>query len=236
MSQERFEWLEAIAGEVIATPARESNVKEIFDKCWEMRGRPAKDVVIFNQFDEFGNYLWHYRSPARPCRRCSADPGTRARRYRGGWVVATGSAGTIAAGDYLKQRFPGARSAPAEALQCPTLLQNGFGATASRASATSTSRGSTTSSNTDMVVAIDDEAPHRASCACSTSRPASRLPRAARASGGRWSRKLPLMGISCIGNLLAGDQDRQVLRDGAERRRLTIATDSWRCTRAASTR
>ncbi len=34
MSRERFEWLSRVAGEVIATPGCESNVKEIFDKCW----------------------------------------------------------------------------------------------------------------------------------------------------------------------------------------------------------
>lgn len=59
MSKERFEWLSNIAGEVIATPGSESNVKEIFDKCWELR-KTRDDVVIFNQFDEFGNHLWHY--------------------------------------------------------------------------------------------------------------------------------------------------------------------------------
>ncbi|MCK4901186.1 MAG: pyridoxal-5-phosphate-dependent protein subunit beta, partial [Anaerolineales bacterium] len=59
MSQERFDWLSNIAGEVIATPGSESNVKEIFDKCWELRAS-GQDLMIFNQFDEFGNYLWHY--------------------------------------------------------------------------------------------------------------------------------------------------------------------------------
>ena len=59
MSRERFEWLSKIAGEVIATPGCESNVKEIFDKTWELR-TTREDVLIFNQFEEMGNYLWHY--------------------------------------------------------------------------------------------------------------------------------------------------------------------------------
>jgi len=59
MSKERFEWLEKVAGETIKTPGTESNVKEIFDKCWELRNS-GQDLMIFNQFDEFGNYLWHY--------------------------------------------------------------------------------------------------------------------------------------------------------------------------------
>ena len=59
MSKERFEWLATVAGETIKTPGSESNVKEIFDKCWELRAS-GEDLVIFNQFEEFGNYLWHH--------------------------------------------------------------------------------------------------------------------------------------------------------------------------------
>ena len=59
MSQERFDWLKTVAGEVIATPGCESNVKEIFDKCWELRNS-GENLQIFNQFDEMGNPLWHY--------------------------------------------------------------------------------------------------------------------------------------------------------------------------------
>ena len=60
MSRERFDWLSKVSGEDIATPGCESNVKEIFDKCWELKGERGEDIVIFNQFDEFGNHLWHY--------------------------------------------------------------------------------------------------------------------------------------------------------------------------------
>ena len=56
MSEERFDWLSDVAGETIKTPGSESNVKEIFDKCWELR-RSGQDLMIFNQFEEFGNYL-----------------------------------------------------------------------------------------------------------------------------------------------------------------------------------
>lgn len=56
MSKERFDWLAGVAGETIRTAGSESNVKEIFDKCWELR-RSGQDLMIFNQFDELGNYL-----------------------------------------------------------------------------------------------------------------------------------------------------------------------------------
>jgi cysteine synthase len=58
MSRERFDWLKSVAGEVIATPGCESNVKEIFDKCWELK-QNRKDIMIFNQSEEFGNPTWH---------------------------------------------------------------------------------------------------------------------------------------------------------------------------------
>jgi hypothetical protein len=77
MSRERFEWLATVAGEVIKTPGSESNVKEIFDKCWELR-RSGQDLMIFNQFEEFGNYLWHFESPATPCRKSSSANWSRA--------------------------------------------------------------------------------------------------------------------------------------------------------------
>jgi len=48
MSKERFEWLKTVAGEVIATPGSESNVKEIYDKCHELTRERGDDIVIFN--------------------------------------------------------------------------------------------------------------------------------------------------------------------------------------------
>ena len=39
-------------------PESESNVKEIFDKSWELKQKP--EVMVFNQFEEMGNALWHY--------------------------------------------------------------------------------------------------------------------------------------------------------------------------------
>jgi cysteine synthase A len=90
MSRERFEWLEEIGAEVIATPGCESNVKEIYDKCWELR-RTRPDCVIFNQFEEFGNPVWHYHvTGARSWRRSS---GSRAGRPARGVCVGHGVGG-----------------------------------------------------------------------------------------------------------------------------------------------
>ena len=126
MSRERFEWLKTIAGEVIATPGTESNVKEIFDACHEINRTRGEQVVIFNQFEELGNYLWHYEVTGSAIEEAIAPLCEGGANYVG-YVSSTGSGGTLAAGDRLKQRYPGSWILAAEALECPTLLRNGFG-------------------------------------------------------------------------------------------------------------
>jgi len=157
MSRERFEWLQQVAGEVIATPGSESNVKEIFDKCWELR-RSGEDVVIFNQFDEFGNYLWHYAVTGPAIEEVLQRVMRPGDRYAG-VVSATGSAGTIACGDRLKQLHPTSKIAASEALQCPTLLLGGFGAHRIEGIGDKHVPWVHNVRNTDLVMAIDDAAP-----------------------------------------------------------------------------
>jgi cysteine synthase len=125
MSRERFDWLADIAGEVIKTPGSESNVKEIFDKTWELR-ESGEDLMIFNQFDELGNYLWHYEVTGHAMLEVLEEALRPGDEYRG-VTLTTGSAGTIGCGDFMKQQFPGSKIAAGEASQCPTLLENGFG-------------------------------------------------------------------------------------------------------------
>jgi cysteine synthase len=156
MSKERFEWLEKIAGETIKTPGTESNVKEIFDKCWELR-KSGQDLMIFNQFEEFGNYLWHYEITGHAMEEVLRRIMKPSDHYRG-MASATGSAGTIASGDYLKQIFPDSKIVASEALQCPTLLENGFGAHRIEGIGDKHVPWIHNTKNTDMVVAIDDNA------------------------------------------------------------------------------
>ena len=156
MSRERFEWLAKVAGETIKTPGSESNVKEIFDKCKELRSS-GQDLMIFNQFEEFGNYLWHYEVTGHAMEealRKVMKPGDRFR----GVASATGSAGTIASGDYLKQVFPDSKIVASEALQCPTLLENGFGSHRIEGIGDKHVPWIHNTKNTDVVTAIDDNA------------------------------------------------------------------------------
>ena len=156
MSKERFEWLADVAGETIKTAGSESNVKEIFDKCWELR-ESGQDLMIFNQFDEFGNYLWHYTVTGSALKEILDMVMGPEDTYRG-MASATGSAGTIASGDYLKQLYPESKIVASEALQCPTLLENGFGAHRIEGIGDKHVPWVHNSKNTDVVVAIDDNA------------------------------------------------------------------------------
>src|SRR5512143_3623877 len=156
MSKERFEWLSKVAGETIKTPGSESNVKEIFDKCWELR-KSGQDLMIFNQFEEFGNYLWHFTVTGAAMEEVLKKVIGPNDRYRG-MASATGSAGTIASGDYMKKVFPDSKIVASEALQCPTLLENGFGAHRIEGIGDKHVPWIHNSKNTDVVVAIDDNA------------------------------------------------------------------------------
>jgi cysteine synthase len=154
MSRERFDWLREIGAEVIATPGCESNVKEIYDKCWEIR-RARPECVIFNQFEEFGNAAWHYHVTGHTVDEVFEQLGGNARLSA--CVFATGSAGTIAAGDYLRTKHPHMRIIAAEALQCPTLYQLGFGGHRIEGIGDKHVPWIHNVRNTDMVAAIDDE-------------------------------------------------------------------------------
>jgi len=157
MSKERFEWLREIGtDEIIATPGTESNVKEIYDKCWQLRKERGGAISIFNQFEEFGNAAWHYTMTGSIVEDIFSQirkPDSRLAAY----VSATGSAGTIAAGDYLRTKFPHVKVVATEALQCPTLLLNGFGAHRIEGIGDKHVPWVHNVRNTDMVAAIDDE-------------------------------------------------------------------------------
>lgn len=155
MSRERFEWLSTVATEVIATPGCESNVKEIFDKTWELRNT-RDDVMIFNQFEEMGNHLWHYAVTGSAIEEAYLSIADEKSRLAGACFT-SGSAGTTGTGDYLKEKFPYLKLGVGEALQCPTLLNNGFGGHRIEGIGDKHVPWIHNVKNTDMVIAIDDE-------------------------------------------------------------------------------
>ena len=222
MSRERFEWLAKIAGEVIKTPGSESNVKEIFDKCRQLR-QSGQDLMIFNQFEEFGNYLWHYAVTGHAMQAVLEQALGHHGRYRG-MVSATGSAGTIASGDYLKQQFPDSKVVASEALQCPTLLENGFGAHRIEGIGDKHVPWIHNVKNTDMVVAIDDRAV--VSVARLFNEAAGRKHLVSKGVPESLVNSLDLLGFSGISNLLSAIKVARYYEMSENDILLTILTDS----------
>jgi cysteine synthase len=202
MSRERFEWLQEIGtDEVIATPGTESNVKEIYDKCWELRHERGDRIVIFNQFEEFGNSIWHYQMTG------SIIQEIYERRYRtensrlAAYSSATGSAGTIAAGDYLRTQYPSLRVTAVEALQCPTLYQFGFGEHRIEGIGDKHVPWIHNVRNTDMVCAVNDE--QTMQLLRLFNEPEGREALARRGVDEELVSRLDLLGISSLCNLVA---------------------------------
>jgi len=199
MSKERFNWLKDFGAEIYATPGCESNVKEIYDKCHELVAE-GDEYLIMNQFDQFGNPIWHYEITGYTIEKVFNKIKSGNQRLSG-YVSATGSAGTIAAGDYLREISPHVKVLASEALQCPTLFMNGFGGHRIEGIGDKHVPWVHNVKNTDAVCAIDDEDPLRI------------LRLFNDPAGQDWLEKqgisqdvikqLPLLGISGISNMLS---------------------------------
>ena len=221
MSQERFNWLRKVAGEIIATPGTESNVKEIFDKCWELR-ESGENLVIFNRFDEFGNYLWHYEITGHAMEEV-LERELGSHDYRG-LILTTGSAGTLGCGDYMKKLFPGSLVGASEALQCPTLLENGFGAHRIEGIGDKHVPWIHNVKNTDLVTAIDDNAV--VNIARLFNEKAGRRFLVDKGVPEDLVEKLDLFGFSGIANLLSAIKMAKYYEFGSDDVILTVLTDS----------
>ena len=222
MSRERFDWLATVSGEIIATPGCESNVKEIFDKCWELKAT-REDIVIFNQFDEFGNHLWHYSVTGHAMAEVLEREMGPQDSYRG-VVLTTGSAGTLGCGDRMKEIFPTSKVAASEALQCPTLILNGFGGHRIEGIGDKHVPWIHNLKNTDMVMAIDDEA-----CMGLVrlfNEPAGRAYLVEQGVPEGLVGRLDLLGISSIANVLSSIKFAKWYELGGHDIVLTVFTDS----------
>ena len=225
MSEERFRWLDrwvAAPEEVIKTPGTESNVKEIYDRCAELARDP--DNVIFNQFAEFGNHLAHYLCTGRAAERvigtlAERHPGIRARAF----VAATGSAGTIGAGDYLKERL-GSLTVAVEALECPTMLANGFGEHNIQGIGDKHIPLIHNVMNTDVATAVSDRATDRLNVLFQTAA-GRRYLGDRRGVADHVIAGLSSLGLSSICNIVAAIKTARYFGWGREDAVLTVATD-----------
>jgi cysteine synthase len=222
MSRERFEWLTSVSGEIIKTPGSESNVKEIFDKCWELR-ESGQSLVIFNQFDEFGNYLWHHEVTGPAVLEVLERIMGVEDKFRG-FMSATGSAGTVACGDFLKKHFPMSKIAASEALQCPTLLRNGFGEHRIEGIGDKHVPWIHNIKNLDFVIAVDDETP--ISLMRLFNEPAGKKYLKSKGVDTALIDMLDLLGISGIGNLVTAIKFARYYELGEHDVVMTVLTDS----------
>ncbi len=227
MSRERFAWLENWVDEkadIIPTPGSESNVKEIYDKCAELEAA-SDDNVIFNQFCEFGNHLVHYFATGKVLEHAfnleqAKRPSLRLRAY----TSATGSAGTLAAGDYLEAHF-GSRTVAVEALECPTLLYNGFGEHNIQGIGDKHVPLIHNAMGTDDVTAISERATDRLSVMFN-SEAGRRYLAAKRGVERELVERLPWLGLSSICNVLAAIKTAKYYGYGEDDAVVTVATDA----------
>jgi cysteine synthase len=225
MSRERFAWLEewvADPGDIIRTPGTESNVKEIYDKCADLARDPQN--VIFNQFSEFGNHLVHYLCTGKALERVFESLRAREDGLRlAAFVSASGSAGTLGAGDYLKEQF-GSRIVAVEALECPTMLYNGFGEHNIQGIGDKHIPLIHNVMNTDVATAVSDRATDRLGLLFNTAEGRGYL------AGRRGVPEGVLEGLSSLGlssicNVLAAIKTAKYYRMGSEDVVVTVATD-----------
>src|SRR5215467_3743030 len=225
MSQERFDWLAQwvrAPEDIVRTPGTESNVKEIYDKCAELELDSANEIV--NQFSEFGNYLAHWRCTGPALRAVfealrAASPDLRL----AGFVAASGSAGTLAAGDYLKDEL-GTRIAVVEAVECPTLLLNGYGDHNIQGIGDKHVPLIHNVGNTDFVIGISDRATDGLNAVFNTEAGRAYLIRRLDLPP-QLAALLGHFGLSSIANLLAAIKLAKHLRLGPEAVIVTVATD-----------
>ena len=224
MSRERFEWLEKVGSEIHATPGSESNVKEVYDKTAELKAARPDEIVVLNQFDEFGNAVWHYVCTGRAMEEVFQTEREEGSRFAG-VCLTQGSAGTLGCADYLREIHPRLKVVAGEALQCPTLLYNGHGSHRIEGIGDKHVPWIHNVKNTDVVAGIDDEA-----CLCLLrlfNEPAGREYLVGCGVDSDLVGRLDLLGISSIANLLAAVKTATYFEMGRRDILLTVATDSF---------
>ena len=225
MSAERFEWLDrwtSDPSDVIRTPGSESNVKEIYDACAALAQDEAN--VILNQFCEYGNHLGHVTATAAAVERVFEHyTESHSSARLAGFVAASGSAGTLGAGDPLKERH-GSATAVVEALECPTLLYNGYGEHNIQGIGDKHVPLVHNVMGTDFVIGVSDRSCDALNMVFNTAPGRSYLS-GHRHVGQQGLAALGDLGLSSIANILGAIKYAKYLGLGEDDVRLTVATD-----------
>jgi cysteine synthase len=224
MSKERFDWLEKWVedkNDIIKTTGTESNVKEIYDACNELEKDKNNDVI--NQFDEYYNYATHRAitgsSFEKSFLKVKGDSNLQARFY----VSASGSSGTLAAGDYLKENL-NAKIAVVEATECPTLLYNGYGEHNIQGIGDKHVPLIHNVMNSDYVVGVSDEATNNLNLLFNTDEGREYLTNR-RGLNKEFVGRLPEFGFSSIANIIASIKLAKKMKLTKDDAIITVATD-----------
>ncbi len=227
MSQERFDKIAGYGARFIKTPGCESNVKEIYDKCHELRAADP-DVRVLNQFEVLGNYMFHYHVTGNSAAAVAAELGERG--VGDGTVAAfcssMGSAGTIAAGDRLKQLFPEHKIVGLEPIQCPTLFANGYGGHDIQGIGDKHVTWIHNVRNMDLLCCVDDMACKKGLQLLTDPVGTDYLVRQLGIDEGDAAALARVMGISGVCNLLGAIKTAKHYRLGPDDLVLTVATDA----------
>mmetsp|Transcript_148219 Transcript_148219/g.261425 ORF Transcript_148219/g.261425 Transcript_148219/m.261425 type:complete len:548 (-) Transcript_148219:89-1732(-) len=229
MSRERFEWLEqwvSDPSDIVRTKGTESNVKEIYDACNKLE--KDKENFLFNQFADYGNHVTHYNvtGPAlhHVFRDFAAKKAAQGKKVTlRAFSSATGSAGTIAAGDYLKDNA-GTKTVAVEALECPTMLYNGFGEHNIQGIGDKHVPLIHNVANTDLVVGVHSETTDAMAILIDTEVGRTYL-KERRGLDAELVDKLPLLGYSAIANIVGAIKAARFYGYGEDDVLVTVATD-----------
>ena len=224
MSKERFNWLEKWVEDkkdIIKTKGTESNVKEIYDACNELEKDKNNDII--NQFNEYYNYAIHRSitgsSFEKSFLKVKGDSNLTARLY----VSASGSSGTLAAGDYLKENL-NAKIAVVEAVECPTLLYNGYGEHNIQGIGDKHVPLIHNVMNSDYVVGVSDEATNNLNLLFNTSEGKEYLKKR-KGFDVEFVDRLPEFGFSSIANIIASIKLAKKMKLTKDDAIITVATD-----------
>jgi len=224
MSKERFNWLEKWVedkNDIIKTTGTESNVKEIYDACNELKKDQNNDII--NQFDEYYNYATHRAitgsSFEKSFLKVKGDSNLQARFY----VSASGSSGTLAAGDYLKEHL-NAQIAVVEATECPTLLYNGYGEHNIQGIGDKHVPLIHNVMNSDYVVGVSDESTNNLNLLFNTDEGREYLT-LRRGLNSEFVGRLPEFGFSSIANIIASIKLAKKMKLTKDDAIITVATD-----------
>ena len=122
MSKERYERIKKYGGQLDLTPGSESDVILVLERTEFYKKDPKYKVLA--QFELLPNYRFHRYVTGQSALELAWEYGNR---RISAFVSAPGSAGTLAAGDEIKARYPECVISAVEPRECSTLFDNGRG-------------------------------------------------------------------------------------------------------------